>query len=162
MTRGRLDRTLRLDPVPPDHRADVAEIQFRDEWGKVVQRFDPALFGMPDDLSIAIARAFRDHDVASSAATRIARWFALRVFGRFLREDARVQRAADLDTATIRRFITWLAKPMNGRERGVRSQSAQLGMIRPVLQRAIADNPGMFAPDFTLPNNPIPLAGIQP
>ena len=161
MTRGRLDRTLRLDPGPPDHRADVAEIQFRDEWGKVVQRFDPALFGMPDDLSIAIARAFRDHDVASSAATRIARWFALRVFGRFLREDARVQRAADLDTATIRRFITWLAKPMNGRERGVRSQSAQLGMIRPVLQRAIADNPGMFAPDFTLPNNPIPLAGIQ-
>src|SRR3546814_346778 len=138
MARGRLDRTLRLDPAPANHPAQVAEIQFRDEWGKIVQSFSPALFGMPDDISAAIARAFRDHDVASSAATRTAHWFALRVFGRFLREDARVRRAADLDTATIRRFITWLAMPTTGRRRGVRSQSGQLGMIRPVLKRAIA------------------------
>jgi len=161
MARVRLDRTLRLQPAPVDHLADAAEIQFRDEWGKIVQRFDPALFTMPDDLSATIARAFRDHDVASSAATRTARWFALRVFGRFLREDARVAQARDLDTATIRRFITWLAKPMDGRRRGVRSQSSQLGMIRPVLRRAIEDNPGLFAPGFTVPNNPIPLAGVQ-
>jgi hypothetical protein len=71
------------------------------------------------------------------------------------------QRAADLDTATIRRFITWLAMPTNGRRRGVRSQSGQLGMIRPVLKRAIADNPGLFAPGFAVPNNAIPLAGVQ-
>lgn len=161
MARGRLDRTLRLDPAPANHPAEVVEIQFRDEWGKIVQRFDPALFGLPDDISAAIARAFRDHDMASSVATRTARWFALRVFGRFLREDARVRRAADLDTATIRRFITWLAMPTDGRRRGVRSQSGQFGMIRPVLKRAIADNPGLFAPGFAVPNNPIPLAGVQ-
>ncbi|WP_454887906.1 site-specific integrase [Sphingomonas oryzagri] len=161
MTRSQLDRTLRLDPTPADHPAEIAEIRFRDEWGTIVQRFDPALFGMPDDISAAISRAFRDHDVASSAATRTARWFALRVFGRFLCEDARVRRAVDLDTATIRRFITWLAKPANGRTRGVKSQSSQLGMIRPVLKRAIADNPGLFAPGFAVPNNPIPLAGVQ-
>lgn len=161
MARGRLDRTLRLDPAPANRPAQVAEIQFRDEWGKIVQSFNPALFGMPDDISAAIARAFRDHDVASSPATRTAHWFALRVFGRFLREDARVRRAADLDTATIRRFITWLAMPTNGRRRGVRSQSGQLGMIRPVLKRAIADNPGLFAPGFAVPNNAIPLAGVQ-
>lgn len=161
MTRGRLDRTLTLDPTPANHPAEVAEIQFRDEWGKIVQRFDPALFGMPDDISAAIARAFRDHDVASSAATRTARWFALRVFGRFLREDARVRRGADLDTATIRRFITWLATPTDGRRRGVRSQSGQLGLIRPVLKRALTDNPALFAPGFAVPNNPIPLAGVQ-
>ena len=117
MARGRLDRTLRLDPAPANHPAEVVEIQFRDEWGKIVQRFDPALFGLPDDISAAIARAFRDHDMASSVATRTARWFAMRVFGRFLREDARVRRAADLDTATIRRFITWLAMPTDGRRR---------------------------------------------
>lgn len=161
MTRGRLDRTLRLEPAPANHPAEIAEIQFRDEWGKIVQRFDPALFGMPDDISAAIARAFRAHDVASSAATRTAHWFALRVFGRFLREDARVRCAADLDTATIRRFITWLAMPANGRRRGVHSQSGQLGAIRPILKRAIADNPGLFAPGFAVPNNPIPLAGVQ-
>jgi len=161
MVRPRLDRTLTVEPAVLDHPAAIAKIQFRDEWGKIVQRFDPALFGMPDDISAAIARAFRDHDVASSAATRIARWFALRVFGRFLREDARVRRAADLDTATIRRFITWLAKPANGRRRGVQSQSGQLGLVRPVIKRAIADNPGLFAPGFALPNNAIPLAGVQ-
>lgn len=161
MARVRLDRTLTLDPAPADHPAEIAEIQFRDEWGKIVQRFDPALFGMPDDVSAAIAKAFRDHDVASSAATRTARWFALRVFGRFLREDARVRRAADLDTATIRRFIIWLAKPANGRRRGVQSQSGQLGMVRPVFKRAITDNPGLFAPNFTVPHNAIPLAGVQ-
>ncbi|WP_272800643.1 site-specific integrase [Sphingobium sp. AntQ-1] len=116
---------------------------------------------MPDDISAAIARAFRDHDVASSAATRTARWFALRVFGRFLREDARVRRATDLDMATIRRFITWLAKPADGRQRGVQSQSGQLGMVRPVLKRAITDNPGLFASGFAVPNNAIPLAGVQ-
>src|SRR3546814_13648444 len=95
MARGRLDRTLRLDPAPANHPAQVAEIQFRDEWGKIVQSFSPALFGMPDDISAAIARAFRDHDVASSAATRTAHWSALRVFGRFLRDDPRVRRQAD-------------------------------------------------------------------
>ena len=68
MARGRLDRTLRLDPAPANHPAEVVEIQFRDEWGKIVQRFDPALFGLPDDISAAIARAFRDHDMASSVA----------------------------------------------------------------------------------------------
>ncbi len=161
MASSRLDRTLRLDPAPAAYPADVAEVQFRDEWGKIIQHFDPALFGMPNDVSAAIARAFRDHDVASSAATRTARWFALRVFGRFLREDARVECAANLDTATIRRFITWLAKPANGRRRSVKSQSGQLGMIRPVLKRAIADNPGLFAPDLMVPNNAIPLAGTQ-
>lgn len=161
MARSRLDRTLRLDPAPADHPADVAEVQFRDEWGKIIQRFNPALFGMPDDIGAAIARAFRDHDVASSAATRTARWFALRLFGRFLREDARVGCAADLDTAVIRRFITWLAKPTDGRRRGVKSQSGQLSMVRPVLKRAISDNPGLFAPNLTVPNNAIPLAGTQ-
>src|SRR3546814_2518686 len=54
-----------------------------------------------------------------------------------------------------------LAMPTNGRRRGVRSQSGQLGMIRPVLKRAIADNPGLFAPGFAVPNNAIPLAGVQ-
>ena len=54
MARGRLDRTLRLDPAPANHPAEVVEIQFRDEWGKIVQRFDPALFGLPDDISAAI------------------------------------------------------------------------------------------------------------
>jgi len=161
MARSRLDRTLRLDPVPADHPADVADVQFRDEWGEIVQRFDPALFGMPDDISAAIAQAFRDHDVASSAATRTSRWFALRVFGRFLGEDAQVGCAADLDTATIRRFITWLAKPANGRRRSVKSQAGQLGMVRPILNRAIADNPGLFAPNLSVPNNAIPLAGSQ-
>lgn len=161
MARTRLDRTLRLETAPADHPPDVAKVQFRDEWGKIVQQFDRALFGMPDDISAAMARAFRDHDVASSAATRAARWFALRVFGRFLREDGRVGCAADLDTATIRRFITWLAKPANGRKRGVKSQSHQLGMVRPVLKRAIANNPCLFAPDLTVPNNAIPLAGTQ-
>src|SRR3546814_18841204 len=107
---------------------------------------------MPDDISAAIARAFRDHDVESSAATRTAHWFALRVFGRFLREDARVRRAADLDTATIRRFIPWLAMPTNGRRRGVRTQSVQLGIIRPVLTRATAANPRLVATCFPGPN----------
>src|SRR3546814_15613446 len=95
---------------------------------------------MPEEIIAAIALGCGDHEVASSAETRTAHGFARRVFGGFLREDARVRRAADLDTATIRRFITWLAMPTNGRRRGVRSQSGQLGMIRPVLKRAIADN----------------------
>ncbi|MBA4751930.1 MAG: site-specific integrase [Sphingopyxis sp.] len=161
MSRRLLDRTLVLDPAPLDHPAEIAEIQFRDAWGNIAQRFDPALFGMPQDITVAIARAFRDHDIASSASTRTSRWFALRVFGRFLREDGQVRRAADLDMATIRRFITWLAKPTNGRRRGVQSQSGQLGMIRPVINRAIEDNPGLFASDFAVPNNAIPLAGVQ-
>src|SRR3546814_8952129 len=40
-------------------------------------------------------------------------------------------------------------------------ESGQLGMIRPVLKRAIADNPGLFAPGVAVPNNAIPLAGVQ-
>lgn len=161
MSRRLLDRTLVLDPAPLDHPAEIAEIQFRDAWGDIAQRFDPALFGMPQDITVAIARAFRDHDVASSASTRTSRWFALRVFGRFLREDGQVGRAADLDTAAIRRFIAWLAKPANGRRRAVRSQSGQLGMIRPIINRAIDNNPGLFASDLAVPNNAIPLAGVQ-
>src|SRR3546814_16986390 len=94
MARGRLDRTLRLDPAPANHPAQVAEIQFRDEWGKIVQSFSPALFGMPDDISAAIARAFRAHHAASSAATRTAHWSALRGFGGFLSDDARGRRRA--------------------------------------------------------------------
>lgn len=144
-----------------DHRAAIAKIQFRDERGRIVQRFDPTLFGMQADITTALAKAFREHDVASTPSTRTSRWFALRVFGRFLREDGRVRCAADLDTAAIRRFITWLAQPQNGRRRSTRSQASQLGMIRPILNRASRDNPGLFAPDFAVPNNAIPLAGIQ-
>jgi len=159
MARGRLDRTLTLEPALVDYAADHAKIEFRDPWGKVVQRFDPTLFAMPDDLAAALAKAFRDYDVPSSIATRTSRWFALRKFGRFLCEDGRVTCAADLDTATIRRFITWLAT--DGRGRSVHSQSGQLAVIRPILHRAIKDNPDLFAPGLQVPNNAIPLAGIQ-
>lgn len=161
MVRPRLDRTLTVERAVLDYPTTIAEIQFRDERGKIVQRFNPTLFGMPADITAALAKAFRDHDVASTPSTRTSRWFALRVFGRFLREDGRVRCAADLDTAAVRRFITWLAQPQNGRRRSIRSQSGQLGMIRPVLSRASRDNPGVFAPDFAVPNNAIPLAGIQ-
>ncbi|QSR19512.1 site-specific integrase [Novosphingobium sp. KA1] len=161
MKSNRLDRKLRLEPAPANHPVGGAEIQFRDSWGEVVQRFDSALFGMPDDINAVVAKAFYDHDVALASETRKSRWFALRGFGRFLREDGRVRSAFDLDIATIRRYIEWLAEPQGGKGRNRHTQAGQFGMVRPILNQAIRDNPGLFAPDFAIPNNPIPLAGTQ-
>jgi hypothetical protein len=80
---------------------DDRQIIFRDEWGQIVQTFDPRALDMPNDVSRVFVEAFRVHDAGSSATTRRGRWRVLRRFGRFLRTEG-VACARDVNAGTIR------------------------------------------------------------
>ncbi|MDH8442201.1 hypothetical protein QIG66_27690, partial [Klebsiella pneumoniae] len=65
--------------------ADIIAV-FRDGWGEVVRRFDFHPLGLPADIAMLLADAFRNHHAASTQETQRHCWMALRTFARFVAE----------------------------------------------------------------------------
>ena len=151
--RHRIDRRLHQVETPVGNPAVESEIMFRDPWGEVDQRFDPRELGMPADLQSAIAMAFRAHDAPLAPRTRRGRWEALKIFGRFLREDASVKCCRDLDACAIRRFVSWLTRPGEGRGHKQASKEGLLKRVRQLLQHIARNDPYLFGGDLAIPFN---------
>lgn len=85
-----------------------AIVVFRDGWGDVIRRYDLGSLGLPPDIAMLLAEAFRHHHAASSRDTLRHCWMALRVFARFVLEDGLVLSVDDLSSTMVGRYIAWL------------------------------------------------------
>ena len=105
--RERIDR--RFSQAPPIlQEAANSEVIFRDGWGDIVKRYDVGKLGLPADIAMLLADAFRHHHAASSHDTQRHCWMALRAFARFAAEDGLVRSTGDLTSAMVGRYIAWL------------------------------------------------------
>ena len=106
--RERIDRRLSVvTPIILSQPADTLVV-FRDGWGDVTKRHDLGTLGLPADIAMLLADAFRHHHAASSRDTQRHCWMALRAFARFVAEDGHVLSADDLTTGMVGRYIAWL------------------------------------------------------
>jgi hypothetical protein len=106
--RERIDRRLSAASAKVLEQPADAVAVFRDGWGEVAKRYDLGKVGLPTDVTMLLADAFRNHHAASSPETHRHCWMALRVFARFAVEDGHVLSAGDLTTAMVGRYIAWL------------------------------------------------------
>lgn len=83
-------------------------VLFRDAWGEVAKRFDLDALELPADVTALLAEAFKGHHAGSSPDTQRGCYRALRIFATFAREERAIASAADLTSAMIGRYMTWL------------------------------------------------------
>jgi hypothetical protein len=132
--RERIDRRLSAASAKVlEQPADVVAV-FRDGWGEVAKRYDLGKLGLPTDVTMLLADAFRNHHAASSSETHRHCWMALRVFARFAAEDGHVLSAGDLTTAMVGRYIAWLDRQIAGQTNKPWSKGARANVLMQLRQ----------------------------
>ncbi|KNY13036.1 hypothetical protein AKG11_31490 [Shinella sp. SUS2] len=132
--RGHIDRRLSAaTPIVLDRPADTIVV-FRDGWGEVTKRYDPGTLGLPLDVAMLLADAFRHHHAASSHDTQRHCWMALRSFARFVAEDGQVLSADDLTSAMVGRYIAWLDRQVVGQTNQPWSKGSRANVLMQLRQ----------------------------
>ncbi|WVT77971.1 hypothetical protein QM996_33130 (plasmid) [Sinorhizobium chiapasense] len=132
--RGHIDRRLSAaTPIVLDRPADTIVV-FRDGWGEVTKRYEPGTLGLPSDIAILLADAFRHHHAASSRETQRHCWMALRTFARFVVEDGQVLSADDLTSAMVGRYIAWLDRQVGGQTNRPWSKGSRANVLMQLRQ----------------------------
>ncbi|NRP75965.1 hypothetical protein ILFOPFJJ_06889 [Ensifer psoraleae] len=132
--RGHIDRRLSAaTPIVLDRPADTIVV-FRDGWGEVTKRYDSGTLGLPSDIAILLADAFRHHHAASSRETQRHCWMALRTFARFVVEDGQVLSADDLTSAMVGRYIAWLDRQVGGQTNQPWSKGSRANVLMQLRQ----------------------------
>jgi len=156
MRRSSIDRRIAVSAVPIASPPALHQIIFRNGMGDIAQRFVVADLGLPIDLAQPVGRAFRETEAATAWGTRRARWNVLKQFGLFLREETNVRLARELDAGVIRRFLGWLARPVDGKRLSQTTLTMRTSLLRTVLQRVEEDNPDLLGSPLAFPHNPFP------
>ena len=132
--RERIDRRLSAASAKVLEQPADAIAVFRDGWGEVAKRYDLGKLGLPTDVTMLLADAFRNHHAASSSETHRHCWMALRVFARFAVEDGHVLSAGDLTTAMVGRYIAWLDRQIAGQTNKPWSKGARVNVLMQLRQ----------------------------
>ena len=113
--RPRIDRRIvRSRPAGRQETPDPVVV-FVDGWGEVTSRYDHRILGLPADVTVLFADAFRHHHAASVRGTQRNCWFALRTFARFAVATETVHSTHDLTSTAIGNYIDWLDGQRNQR-----------------------------------------------
>jgi len=158
--RDRIDRRLIL---PPDEPPTNVVAVFLNERGEPADSYDFAQLDLPPDIRPWLAEAFRERHAASASSSRRAGYLNLRTFCRFLRDDGQVNRLADLDTATIDRFLVWLRSLRRQGTEMLRSPSSlthTFSSVRSLLTWLHRRRPDRL-PRINYPSNPFPRNSEQ-
>ncbi|HDA7940166.1 TPA: hypothetical protein O5V90_002752, partial [Staphylococcus aureus] len=132
--RGRIDRRLSAAPsLVLERPADIIAV-FRDGWGEVVRRFDFHPLGLPADIAMLLADAFRNHHAASTQETQRHCWMALRTFARFVAEDGLILSVNDLTSVMVGRYIAWLDRQIAGQTNQPWSRSSRANVLMQLRQ----------------------------
>lgn len=157
----RIDRRIQRPTAAADPVAATQIVIFRDASNGSVQRFDPATLGLPPDMVGPLMVAFRLNDAGATLRTRYTRWHALRRFAMFLAHED-VTSAGQVNAGTMKRYLAFLARPDADGKRYKRPTIAtQLGLIRPLLERAEQADPKLFGSALAIPYNPVPGSRIH-
>ena len=132
--RERIDRRLSAAaPIVLGQPADTIVV-FRDGWGEVTKRYDLGRLGLPCDVAMLLADAFRHHHAASSRDTQRHCWMALRAFARFVAEDGLVVSVDDLTSAMVGRYIAWLDRQVAGQTNQPWSKGSRANVLMQLRQ----------------------------
>lgn len=157
----RIDRRIWRPTVAADPVAATQIVIFRDASDGSVQRFDPAGLGLPPDMVGPLMGAFRLNDAGATLRTRYTRWLALHRFAGFLASED-VTSAGQVNAGTMKRYLAFLARPDEQGKRYKRPTIAtQLGLLRPLLERAEQADPNLFGSALAIPYNPVPGSRIH-
>ena len=132
--RERIDRRLSAASAKVLEQPADAVAVFRDGWGEVAKRYDLGKLGLPTDVTMLLADAFRNHLAASSSETHRHCGMALRVFARFAIEDGHVLSAGDLTTAMVGRYIAWLDRQIAGQTNKPWSKGSRANVLMQLRQ----------------------------
>lgn len=132
--RERIDRRLSAASAKVLEQPADAVAVFRDGWGEIAKRYDLGKLGLPTDVTMLLADAFRNHHAASSSETHRHCWMALRVFARFAVEDGPVRSAWDLTTAMVGRYIAWLDRQIAGQTNKPWSKGSRANVLMQLRQ----------------------------
>lgn len=132
--RERIDRKLSAaEPIVLDQPADTIVV-FRDGWGEVVKRYDLSRLGLPLDVAMLLADAFRHHHAASSRNTQRHCWMALHAFARFVAQDGHVLSVDDLTSAMVGRYIAWLDRQVGAQSNKPWSKGSRANVLMQLRQ----------------------------
>jgi hypothetical protein len=118
---------------------------------------DFGTLALPEDVTRALADAFRNHYGARVAHSAQHSWGRLRVFGRFVAETHAVRGLHDLSGGVLTRYVEWLNKQhaANGVPWSKPTRSATYGTLSKLLQWLERCRPGLLA-RIEYPFNPFP------
>ena len=113
--------------------------------------------GLPKEVRDALADAFWNHIGSRSPAAIRFQWYQLRCFGRFVAQTRSVRRLADLERASLLRYIEWLGQQRtpSGTPWSKSSRSVAYTSLRKLLQWLERCRPGLIKP-INYPYNPFP------
>jgi hypothetical protein len=132
--RERTDRRLSAaTPIILSQPADTLVV-FRDSWGDVTKRYELGTLGLPADIAMLLADAFRHHHATSSQDTQRHCWMALRAFARFVADDGQALSADDLTTAMVGRYIAWLDRQVAGQTNKPWSEGSRANVLMQLRQ----------------------------
>ncbi len=132
--RERIDRRLSATaPIVLGQPANTIVV-FRDGWGEVTKRYDLGRLGLPCDVAMLLADAFRHHHAASSRDTQRHCWMALRAFARFVAEDGLVVSVDHLSSAMVGRYIVWLDRQVAGQSNQPWSKGSRANVLMQLRQ----------------------------
>lgn len=166
-THPRRRKDYRIARSQPPASASAAEliVEFFDERGELVRRFDFGAVGAPSAMARELALAFRGH----LADKRPAVWAAtfgsgIRHWLRFLAQRqgwaARIASLGEIDHALLCEFIAWLDRlPQR-----VGTRYVCWSTFKQLLAWLQRHQPGLVHPELELPFNPFPRknAAVRP
>ena len=113
--RPRIDRRIVCSRPADRQETPDPVVVFVDGWGEVTSRYDHRILGLPPDVTVLFAEAFRHHHAASTRETQRHCWLALRTFARFATVTDSVHSTRDLTSAALESYIDWLHGERNQR-----------------------------------------------
>jgi integrase len=139
-------------------------VLFRDAWGEVDKRFDLGRLGLPGDVTVLLAEAFRGHHAGSSPDTQRGCYRALRLFATFAREEDAVAGAADLSSTLVGRYMDWLNRQPGPDGKGwtAPSKANALAVLRYLVDWTKRHAPDRLPSRIDFPYNPWPNRSPTP
>ena len=139
-------------------------VLFRDAWGEVDKRFDLGRLGLPGDVTVLLAEAFRGHHAGSSPDTQRGCYRALRLFATFAREEDAVAGAADLTSTLVGRYMDWLNRQPGPDGKGwtAPSKANALAVLRYLVDWTKRHAPDRLPSRIDFPYNPWPNRSPTP
>ena len=114
-TRRRIDRRLPEISTPTGTEVDDLLVTFPHRPGIKAKTYDFGSLGIPQDIAILLAHAARHHPEPLAYATQRSLWHQIGIFARFVRKNSHIGSVADVNTAMIHRYRTWLDQQTHSR-----------------------------------------------
>ena len=138
-TRQRIDRRLTIISASDVAATDDLVVTFPHRPGVEAKDYDFGSLGIPQDIAAMLAHAARYYPTPLAYASQGTLWHQITQFARFIRENPQMRSAADVNTAMVHRYRTWLDRQTHSRTGAPWAESSRahaLGALRTLIDTA--------------------------